>query len=66
VTWVIGATSTGQGRIGTSFLHHFLSHFGYSEVLPALRTAAEYRLVDENVTPAEREAIRNLVAAHGV
>jgi tRNA A-37 threonylcarbamoyl transferase component Bud32 len=66
VTWVIGATSTGQGRLGSSFLHEFLAHFGRSELLPVLRAAAEYRLVDENVTPEEREAIRNLVAAQGV
>jgi tRNA A-37 threonylcarbamoyl transferase component Bud32 len=63
VTWVIGATSTGQGRLGSAFLHHFLSHFDRGEVLPVLRAAAEYRLVDRNVTPEEQKAIRNLVAA---
>jgi tRNA A-37 threonylcarbamoyl transferase component Bud32 len=43
VTWVIGATSTGQGRLGSSFLHQFLSHFDRSEVLHVLPAAAEYR-----------------------
>src|SRR5690348_11568133 len=46
ITWVIGATSTGLGRLGHSFLHHFLSHFDHSELRRVLRAAAEHRLID--------------------
>jgi aminoglycoside phosphotransferase (APT) family kinase protein len=66
ITWVIGATSSGLGRLGSSFLRHFLSHFERSDLLDQLPAAAEYRLIDENVTQDEREAIRNLVAAAGL
>jgi len=66
VTWVIGATSGGLGRLGGSFLRQFLSHFDGRELRQVLRAAAEYRLVDENVTDEERVAIRNFVAAERV
>jgi tRNA A-37 threonylcarbamoyl transferase component Bud32 len=66
ITWVIGATSAGVGRLGSSFLRQFLSHFDRGELLPVLRGAAEYRLIDENLTDDERGAIRNLVAAEGI
>ena len=66
VTWVIGATSSGLGRLGSSFLRRFLSHFDRAELLHVLRAAAERRLIDENVRDDERRAIRNLVAAEGV
>ena len=66
VTWVIGATSTGLGRLGGSFLHQFLSHFDRDELRQVLRSAAEYRLIDKNVTNAERRAIRDLVAEERV
>jgi aminoglycoside phosphotransferase (APT) family kinase protein len=66
VTWVIGATSSGVGRLGSSFLRQFLAHFDRRELLRVLRAAAEYRLIDENVTDDERAAIRNLAAAEGV
>lgn len=66
VTWVIGATSTGLGRLGRSFLRDFLSHFDRDELRHVLRAAAEYRLVDENVSNDERRAIRDLVAREGV
>ncbi len=66
VTWVIGSTSTGLGRLGRSFLRHFLSHFDGNELRSVLRAAAEYRFVDENVLDDERQAIRDLVAEEGV
>jgi aminoglycoside phosphotransferase (APT) family kinase protein len=66
LTWVIGATSTGLGRLGRSFLRHFLSHFDRDELRRVLRAAAEYRLDDENVVDDERRAIRALVAQEGV
>lgn len=66
ITWVIGATSTGLGRLGGSFLRHFLSHFDRDDLRAVLRAAAEYRLVDENVSGDERRAIQDLVAEHGV
>ena len=62
VTWVIGATSTGLGRTGSSFLRHFLSEFDRGGMLRVLREAAEYRRADANVTDDERQAIRELVA----
>ena len=65
ITWVIGATSTGRGRLGRSFLLQFLSHFDPSELRSVLRAAAAYRLNDENVADAERQAIRHLVATEG-
>jgi len=66
VTWVIGATSTGLGRLADTFLQHFLSHFDRAELREVLRAAAEYRLIDENVVDDERQAIRGLVALEGV
>jgi aminoglycoside phosphotransferase (APT) family kinase protein len=66
LTWVIGATSGGLGRLGRSFLAHFLSHFDRDELRGALRAAAEYRLADENVTDDERRAIRELLVEEGV
>jgi aminoglycoside phosphotransferase (APT) family kinase protein len=66
VTWVIGATSTGLGQLGRSFIGHFISHFACEELRLALRAAAEYRLIDENVTHEEREAIQKLITAEGV
>jgi aminoglycoside phosphotransferase (APT) family kinase protein len=66
ITWVIGATSTGLGRLGPSFLRHFLSHFDRGELRRALRAAAEYRLIDKNVVDDERKAIQALVAAENV
>lgn len=62
VTWVIGATSTGLGTLGRSFLSHFLAQFERDELRHALPAAAEYRLADENVTDEERRAVRQLVA----
>jgi hypothetical protein len=58
-------TSTGLGELGRSFTRHFLTHFERPESLRALRTAAEYRLSDENVTADERKAIRCLVTTEG-
>lgn len=66
VTWVIGATSTGLGRLGDEFLRHFLTHFDRDELRRVLRAAADYRIADENVTEDERRAIRELVAEEGV
>ena len=66
VTWVIGATSTGLGRLGRSFLGHYLAHFDRAELRRVLRAAAEYRLADENVTDEERRSIRELAAEEGV
>ena len=66
VTWVIAATSTGLGKTGRSLIRRFLSHFERGELRRALRPAAEYRLIDENVTEDERTAIRGLVAAEDV
>ena len=66
VTWVIGATSTGLGRLGRSFLHYFLACFDREELRLVLRAAAEYRLADVNVLEEERRAIRELVAQEGV
>ena len=66
LTWVIGATSTGLGRLGESFLRHFLAEFDRDELRRALRVAAEYRLADRNVTDDERRAIRELVATERV
>jgi hypothetical protein len=61
-----GAASAGLGRLGSSFLRRFLSHFQCTELRHVLRAAAEYRLADENITADEREAIHNLVAAEPV
>jgi aminoglycoside phosphotransferase (APT) family kinase protein len=66
MTWVIGATSTGLGRLGSSFLRHFLSHFDRDDLRVVLRAAAQYRLADENVSRAEQQAIQQLVAEEGV
>jgi Ser/Thr protein kinase RdoA (MazF antagonist) len=66
VTWLIGATSTGLGRLGRSFLDRFLSHFDRDEVRSVLRAAAEYRVTDENLVDDERRAIRRLVEGEGV
>jgi aminoglycoside phosphotransferase (APT) family kinase protein len=66
LTWVIGATSAGLGRLGREFLRCFLSHFEGEELRRALPAAADYRLADANVTDGEREAIRRLVAEAGV
>lgn len=65
LTWVIAATSTGVGSLGTRFVRHFLAHFERDELRRVLRSAAEYRLADANVTAAERRAIRRLVAEEG-
>lgn len=64
--WVIGATSTGVGRLGRSFVRHFLSHYDRDELRRTLRAAAEYRLPDVNVTDEERAAIRALLVAERV
>ncbi|HEY3550779.1 MAG TPA: phosphotransferase [Gaiellaceae bacterium] len=66
VTWVIGATSAGLGRLGDSFLCHFLDRFDLDDLRRVLRAAAQYRLVDQNVTDDERRAIRELAAREGV
>lgn len=66
MTWVIGATSSGLGRLDGPLLSRFLSHFDPEELLRILPSAAEYRLSDENVTDDERRAIRNLVASEHV
>jgi aminoglycoside phosphotransferase (APT) family kinase protein len=66
MTWVIGATSTGRGRLGRLFLGCFLSQFDRGELRGVLRAVAEHRLVDENVTADERRAIHALVAAEQV
>lgn len=66
ITWVIGATSTGLGRLGPLFLRHFLSQFDRSELRHVLREAAEYRLIDKNVGEDERQAISGLIAAENV
>jgi aminoglycoside phosphotransferase (APT) family kinase protein len=66
LTWVIGATSTGLGEVGRSFLQHFLPHFERDELRRELRAAAEYRLADRNVRDEERRAVRELVAEEGV
>jgi aminoglycoside phosphotransferase (APT) family kinase protein len=66
LTWVIGATSTGLGEVGRSFLQHFLPHFERAELRRELRAAAEYRLADRNVRDEERRAVRELVAEEGV
>jgi len=66
LTWVIGATSTGLGRLADLFLRHFLSHFDRSELRGVLRAAANYRLIDPNVLDDEQQAIRDLVAVEGV
>jgi aminoglycoside phosphotransferase (APT) family kinase protein len=63
LTWVIGATSTGLGRLGSAFTERFLAQFDRDELLRVLPAAAEYRLADANVTEEERQAIRELVAA---
>jgi len=65
LTWVIGATSTGLGRLDSSFIRHFLAHFDRDELLRALPAAAEYRLADTNVTDEERKAIRTLAKECG-
>ena len=66
VTWVIGSTSTGLGKLGRSFLHQFLSHFDRNELRRVLRAAADYRSADDNVSGEERLAIRDLIAEEGV
>ena len=66
LTWVICATSSGLGRLGRSFVRHFLAHFDRDELNRVLRAAAEYRLEDRNVLDQERQAIRALVAEEGV
>lgn len=66
VTWVIGATSTGLGKLGRSFLRDFLAHFDHEELRGQLRAATEYRLADENVTEEEQRAIRALAAEERV
>jgi aminoglycoside phosphotransferase (APT) family kinase protein len=66
LTWVIGATSTGLGEVGRSFLGHFLPHFDRDELRRELRAAAEYRLADRNVRDEERRAVQELVAEEGV
>jgi aminoglycoside phosphotransferase (APT) family kinase protein len=66
LTWVIGATSSGLGRLGQAFLGHFLAHFDRAELLRVLREAAEYRTADRNVSDEERLAIRELLAEERV
>jgi aminoglycoside phosphotransferase (APT) family kinase protein len=61
MTWLIGATSSGQGRLGRSLLSQFLTHFDRAELRHVLPSVADYRLSDENVTDDERRAIQNLV-----
>jgi aminoglycoside phosphotransferase (APT) family kinase protein len=62
LTWVIGATSVGLGRVGRAFTRHFLAHFDREELVEVLSAAADYRLADANLTDEERQAIRKLVA----
>jgi tRNA A-37 threonylcarbamoyl transferase component Bud32 len=66
LTWVIGATSTGLGRLGRLFVEQFLAHFDRDGLRRELRAAAEYRLADRNVREDERRRVRELVAAEGV
>jgi aminoglycoside phosphotransferase (APT) family kinase protein len=66
MTWVIGVTSTGRGRVGCSFLRHFLAHFDRDDLRAVLRAAAQYRLADENVSKAEKHAIQQLVTEESV
>lgn len=66
MTWVIGATSSGLGRLGRSLLSEFLTHFDREELRHVLPSAADYRLSDENVTDDERRAIQKLVVAERV
>jgi aminoglycoside phosphotransferase (APT) family kinase protein len=61
-TWLIVATSDGGGQLALDFAEAFLSHFDRDAVRQRLDVAARYRSADENVTDAEREAIRALVA----
>jgi aminoglycoside phosphotransferase (APT) family kinase protein len=60
-TWVIGATSWGDGRLAEMLLERFLSHFDEDELRRWLPLAAERRAADANVTASEREAIGRLV-----
>jgi aminoglycoside phosphotransferase (APT) family kinase protein len=62
LTWVILATS--GGRAGRLFLRWFLPHFDRDDLVRALPAAAEFRLADPNVTDAERQAVRRLLARH--
>jgi len=62
LTWVILATSGGRG--GRLLLRFFLPCFERGALVHALPGAADYRLADPNVTDAEREAVRRLVAAY--
>jgi aminoglycoside phosphotransferase (APT) family kinase protein len=66
LTWVIGATSQGLGRLGRTFISRFLAHFDRDEVLRALPAAVDFRLADANVSDEERQAILGLRTDEGV
>jgi aminoglycoside phosphotransferase (APT) family kinase protein len=66
LTWVIGATSQGLGRLGRTFISRFLAHFDRDELLRALPAAVDFRLADANVSDEERQAILRLRADEGV
>jgi aminoglycoside phosphotransferase (APT) family kinase protein len=66
LTWVIGATSQGLGRLGGTFTERFLANFDRDELLRVLPAATDYRLTDANVTDEERQAILRLRDAEGV
>ncbi|HZT93735.1 MAG TPA: phosphotransferase [Gaiellaceae bacterium] len=64
-TWLICATSSGVGRLGTEFADRFLACFDRDEVFRQLPLAAERRLADPNVLDEERDRIRALAAHAG-
>jgi aminoglycoside phosphotransferase (APT) family kinase protein len=66
LTWVIGATSQGLGRLGRTFISRFLAYFDRDELLRALPAAVDFRLADANVSDEERQAILRLRADEGV
>ena len=66
LTWVIGVTSQGLGRLGGTVTERFLAHFDRDELLRVLPAATDYRLTDANVTDEERQAILRLRDAEGV
>jgi aminoglycoside phosphotransferase (APT) family kinase protein len=66
LTWVIGATSQGLGRLGRTFISRFLAHFDRYELPRALPAAVDFRLADANVSDEERQAILGLRTDEGV
>ena len=66
VTYVILRTGvSNEGRVARllistlrkRFANVFLKEFGASELLPRVREAAEFRLLDAHLSPHEREAV---------